>query len=156
MIQQMLAIWTLVPLPFPKPYFYIWKLSVPILLKPSLKDFEYNWASKLCSASLVAQLVKNLSAMQETPVWFLSREDPWRREWLPTPVFLPGEFQGQNSLVGYCPWGSKESDTTEWLTHTYSPWGGTKSPWPCLTAKLVLFGLLWLFSFVSACSHCSD
>ena len=41
---------------------------------------------------------------------------PWRREWPPTPVFLPGEFQGQRSLAGYSPWGRKESDTTEWLT----------------------------------------
>ena len=31
----------------------------------------------------------------------------------PIPVFLPGEFYGQRSLVGYCPWGFKESDTTE-------------------------------------------
>ena len=31
-----------------------------------------------------------------------------------TPVFLPGEFYGQRSLVGYSPWGHKESDTTEW------------------------------------------
>ena len=37
-------------------------------------------------------------------------------EWLPTPVFLPGEFCGQRSLVGYSPWGHRESDTTEWLT----------------------------------------
>ena len=29
----------------------------------------------------------------------------WRREWLPTPVFLPGEFHGQRSLAGYIPWG---------------------------------------------------
>ena len=29
---------------------------------------------------------------------------PWRREWLPTPVFLPGEFHGQKSLAGYSPW----------------------------------------------------
>ena len=29
---------------------------------------------------------------------------PWRREWLPTPVFLPGEFHGQGSLVGHRPW----------------------------------------------------
>ena len=28
-------------------------------------------------------------------------EIPWRREWQPTPVFLPGEFYGQRSLVGY-------------------------------------------------------
>ena len=32
---------------------------------------------------------------------------PWRREWQPTPVFLPGEFRGQRSLVGYSPWGHK-------------------------------------------------
>ena len=38
---------------------------------------------------------------------------PWRREWQPTPVFLPRESQGQRSLVGYSPQGCKESDTTE-------------------------------------------
>ena len=37
----------------------------------------------------------------------------WRRTWQPTPVFLPGESQGQGSLVGYCLWGRTESDTTE-------------------------------------------
>ena len=41
----------------------------------------------------------------------------WRgRGWLSTPVFLPGEFQGQKSLVGYSPWGCKELDMTEKLT----------------------------------------
>ena len=34
---------------------------------------------------------------------------PWRRAWQPTPVFLPGESHGQRSLVGYSPWGHKES-----------------------------------------------
>ena len=48
--------------------------------------------------SLVTQMVKNLPAMQETWVLSLGWEDPWRREWLPTPVFLPGEFHGQRSL----------------------------------------------------------
>ena len=38
---------------------------------------------------------------------------PWRRKWQPTPVFLPGESQGQGSLVGCCLWGRTESDTTE-------------------------------------------
>ena len=42
----------------------------------------------------------------------------WRRKWQPTPVLLPGEFHGQRSLAGYSPWGHKESDTTEQLTHT--------------------------------------
>ena len=41
---------------------------------------------------------------------------PWRREWLLTPVFLPGEFHGQRSLADYSPWGCKELDTTERLT----------------------------------------
>ena len=37
----------------------------------------------------------------------------WRRKWQPTPVFLPGESQGQGSLVGCCLWGHTELDTTE-------------------------------------------
>jgi len=37
----------------------------------------------------------------------------WRREWQPTPVFLPGESHGQRSLEGYIPFGHKESDSTE-------------------------------------------
>ena len=52
-------------------------------------------------ASLIAQLVKNLPAMQEIQVGFLGWEDPLEKEWLPIPVFLPGEFHGQRSSVGY-------------------------------------------------------
>ena len=40
---------------------------------------------------------------------------PWGREWLLTPIFLPGEFHGQRSLVGYSPWCCKESDMTKGL-----------------------------------------
>ena len=40
---------------------------------------------------------------------------PWRSKWKPTSVLLPGKFHGQSSLVGYSPWGRKESDTTERL-----------------------------------------
>ena len=43
----------------------------------------------------------------------LGQEDPLEKQWLPTPVFLPGEFHGQRSLVGYNQQGHKESDTTE-------------------------------------------
>ena len=42
----------------------------------------------------------------------------WRKKWQPIPVFLPGKFHGQKSLVGYSPWGDKEPDTTE-HTHTH-------------------------------------
>ena len=61
--------------------------------------------------SLVAQMVKNLPT-----VWVNPGSIPWRREWQPAPVFLPGKFHGQRSLASYSPWGHKESDTTERLT----------------------------------------
>ena len=67
-------------------------------------------------AFLVAQMVKNLSVMQEMRVQSLVRKIPWRREWLPTQVFLPREFHGQRSLAGYSYWGHKELGTTERLT----------------------------------------
>ena len=62
---------------------------------------QYSWDS------LVAQLVKNLPAMQETWVGKI----PWRRERLPTPAFWPGEFHGLYSLQDH-----KESDGTERLS----------------------------------------
>ena len=69
---------------------------------------DYNLAKKKKKwASLVAQTVKGLAAMQETQVRSLAQEDPWRRKWQPTLVFLPGESHGQRSLVGYTPWGRK-------------------------------------------------
>ena len=46
----------------------------------------------------------------------------WRREWLLTSVFLPGEFYGERSLLGYSPRGHKESDTAEQLTLFFSLW----------------------------------
>ena len=55
------------------------------------------------------------------------RKTPWRRAWQPTPVFLPGESHRQRSLVGYSPWGHRESDMTERLStaqHKYAqPFG---------------------------------
>ena len=79
--------------------------------------FSWQNSISLCPASfwasLVAQTVKRLSAMQETWVHSPGWEDPWRRKWQPTPVFLPGKSHGPRSLVGYHPWGGKESDMTE-------------------------------------------
>ena len=71
--------------------------------------------------SMLAQMVKTLPAMQETWVRSLGQEDPWRRKWQPTPVFLNGKSHGWRSLAGYSPWGHKESDTTERL-HFNSSW----------------------------------
>ena len=64
-------------------------------------------------ASLVAELVKNLPAMQETWIRSLGWEDPLEKVMATTPVFLPGEFHGQRSLAGYSPCGHKESNTAE-------------------------------------------
>ena len=63
----------------------------------------------------LAQMVKHLSAMQQTRVRSWVGKIPWRRKWQPTPVFLPGKSHGRQSLVDYCPWGRKELDTTERL-----------------------------------------
>ena len=47
-------------------------------------------------------------------------KSPWKREWQPTPVFLPEEFHGQRSLASLAgAWGYKEEDITEQLTHTH-------------------------------------
>ena len=48
-----------------------------------------------------------------------SGRSPWRRKWQPTAVFLPGKSHGQGSLVGYSPWGHKESGTTEHDVRSY-------------------------------------
>ena len=56
--------------------------------------------------------------MQETRVWSLGWRDPLEKWDLPTSIFSPGESHGQSSLVGYSPWGCKESDTTERLTRS--------------------------------------
>ena len=66
----------------------------------------------------MAQMVKNLSAMQETQFPYLGQEDPLGKGVLPTPVFLPGEFHGHRGLTGYSPWGCKESDMTDTFTFT--------------------------------------
>ena len=66
----------------------------------------------------MAQTVKNHLQCRRPRVG----KTPWRMEWLPAPVFLPGEFHGQRSLAGYGPWGRKESDTTERLTLSSIRW----------------------------------
>ena len=61
------------------------------------------------------------------------RKIPWRREWQPTLVLLPGEFHGQRILVVYSLWGHKESDTTERLTTA------TTNSLCCITFRLLYY-----------------
>ena len=74
----------------------------------------------------MALVIKNLPAnfrdkRREFDSWV--GKIPWRRAWQPTSVFLPGESHRQRSLVGYSPWGLRESDMSEQLsvyTHTHT------------------------------------
>ena len=59
--------------------------------------------------------------MQETQVQSLGQEDLWGREWLPTPVFLPGEFHGKRSPEGYSPWSHRVRH--DWATNTFTQLG---------------------------------
>ena len=56
-----------------------------------------------------------INTISGTDITYTYTVIPWRRKWQPTPVFLPGESHGGRSLVGYSPWGRKESDVTERL-----------------------------------------
>ena len=54
----------------------------------------------------------------------------WRRQWQPTPVFLPRESLGQRSLVGCCPWSRTELDMTEATQHACMHWRRKWQPTP--------------------------
>ena len=45
---------------------------------------------------------------------------PWRQEWQPAPVFMPEEFHGQRNMESNSPWGCKESDNIELLSHIHT------------------------------------
>ena len=62
---------------------------------------------------LQARILKRVAISSSRTSFSLFTFMHWRRTWQPTPVFLPGESQGQRSLVGCCLWGHTESDTTE-------------------------------------------
>ena len=80
--------------------------------------------------------------------WFnpLVGKIPWRREWQPTPVFLPEEFHGQRSLTSYSQQVCKESGTTEVTEHTQSLW---------LKAELATHSLLIISSCWPQLKHFS-
>ena len=98
-----------------------WALAVP----PASNGHGFCVASKILfdlrvttihRAIVVAEMVKNLSAMQGTQVQSLCHADPLDKRMAPTLVFLCVELHGQRSLVGHSPCGHKETDTNEWLT----------------------------------------
>ena len=62
----------------------------------------------LVSSALWAPLPSAQSSPPSNTLRIISKNAPWRREWQPIPVFLPGESHGQRSLAGYSPWGCKK------------------------------------------------
>ena len=73
------------------------------------------------------------------------RKTPWRRKWQPTPVFLPGEFHGQKSLVGYSPGDHEESiecvrtgHVRLWFSLSVKMLTYTLTPLSCLRYSLII------------------
>ena len=91
---------------WPKP---VWSCTILRFVSIDKITYQKVWAWVILPASLVAQTVKHLPAVQG-----------WRKRWHPTPVLLPGESHGWRSLVGCSPWGHEESDTTERLHFHFS------------------------------------
>ena len=88
---------------------------------------NYKNAEFLIDATyLLTQLPKWLSGKESACQYRRCRFDlwvrkmPWRNKWQPTPVFLPEKSLGERSLLGYSPWGHKESDKTEHARSTQS------------------------------------
>ena len=84
------------------------KFMVHILLKPGLENFEHYFASMWDKCNCAA-------------VWTFFGI-ALRRKWQSTPALLPGKSHGRRSLIGYSPWGHKESDMTERLHFTLFIW----------------------------------
>ena len=68
---------------------------------------------------MVKDLPANARDSRDAGAVSVSGKIQWSRKWQPLPLFLPGKFHGQRSLVGYCPCGHKELDMTEPLTLSY-------------------------------------
>ena len=143
-----------------------------------LHGVGHDWSDLAAAAAICIQGFPGVSDGKESAWNVGDLCDPWvrkipcRREWQPTPVFLPGEFQGQRSLVSYIPWSCKDSDMTERLTHTHNLHSAS------LTAKVIwetwfsvcqppeyrkvpwkeLLGAKWpyptMFSFISTSEIC--
>ena len=114
-----------------------WSFSIsPSSEYSGLISFRVNWLDLLAVQGTsgkvqVVLVVKNLPAKagdaRDAGLISGSGRSPGSRKWQTTPVFLPGKFHGQRSLVGYSPRSHKESDVTEGTptcahTHTFTWW----------------------------------
>ena len=117
---------------FSKTSLSIWKFTVHVLLELGLENFEHYFTSVWddCNYAVVSSTLAWKIPWMEEPSGLQSMGSlraghdwaiplslftfmHWRRKWKPTPVFLPGESQGRENLMGCRLWGRTESDTTE-------------------------------------------
>ena len=98
----------------------LWPVNSVIFLSTSLLLWRRQWQPTLAWQISWMEEAGRLQSMGSLGVghdWATSLSlftcMHWRRKWQPTPVFLPGESEGQRSLVGCCLWGLTESDMTE-------------------------------------------
>ena len=82
------------------------------------KEFTQLWLPRVASGKEPTCQLRRCNRLEFNP-WV--RKIPWRRPQQLTPISLPGEFHGQRSLAGYSPWGCKELEMTEELTHFIRP-----------------------------------
>ena len=103
--------------------------------------------------SLVAQIAKiHLQCRRpRSETWV--RKIPWRREWLSNLAFLPGESHRRRRVVGYSPWGCKESDMIEGLTLALSKGDFFKLEENCFAVFTVLGCFLLYNSMNQSCTH---
>ena len=80
---------------------------------PHMGTDEYRACTCVCVCVCVCVCDAAWTVAHQAPLSIGFSRQEWRRKWQPTPVFLPGESQGQGSLVGCQLWGHTESDTTE-------------------------------------------
>ena len=116
----------------------------------------------LLGASQVALAAKNLptKAGEARDTGKIPGKIPWNRKWQSAPAFLPGQFQGQNSLVGSSPWGCRERDTIERVytpahTHSHPP------AWPSMKLSLLHTLMPWFVwphdaSGAGTCAWCAS
>ena len=96
-----------------KSYYSIIDYFPLVVHSISVTYLFYNWKFVSLRASLVAQMLKRLPAMQETWVLSLGQEDPLEKEMAIHSSTIAWKIHGQRSLTGHSPWGRKELDTTE-------------------------------------------
>ena len=118
-------------------HFFFFSCSIWHCLATVVKLFEREQTFLTPLIRLGITVLSNLMYIEGLPTWHSGkkstcqcrrpkrcgfdpwvRQIPWSRRWQPSPVFLPGKFHGQRSLVGYSPRGHIQSDTTE-RTHMY-------------------------------------